>query len=91
MGADIIKEVIHAKSREEAETIYWKYPPSGLYFDGDAPIRYTSQYLKFYDEVFSNVKDALKFLSSKAEKWDKTTHMCKCGENKYAYVVVFAC
>ena len=85
MGAEEFEGVINAENQDAAIAYYKAHAPAAPY-----DIYWHSMYdVDFYNDEFKNPEDAIKFLMTKARKW-KHAVMCKCGHNKYAYVVILA-
>lgn len=86
MGAEDYHGIIYASSKEEAITEYARTAPIDFY--NNVWYRITS--VRFFDKTFTNREQATIFLKSKITKWCNYAAMCKCGDNLYAYAVLYA-
>lgn len=85
MGAEQFEGVIQSSTVENAIATYRKYAPCAPYDN----IWHSKFQVDFLPEVFDNDKEAIQFLLTKARKWGNVV-MCKCGIDRFAYVVLLA-
>lgn len=85
MGAEEHHGVLDATSLADAEHAYRHVAPIGFYNDDWHKITNT----RTFKDRFDNPKDATAFLRTKTSKWCGYAAICQCGDNRYAYLVLY--
>lgn len=85
MGGEEYQGLLQASSMKDAILLYQKLAPLGCY--NNTWFRITDT--RVLQDEFVNPISAFEFLFKKITKWSNYAVLCKCGDNQYAYAVIY--